>query len=141
MRILLLLAFQLAGEIFVFAKPAVAVPVIPAFKQGTLTSHTETTSKVTETIVSEDFATGFEYSASGTNIAPTAPEGNINPIAETTVNGWTSLGQRPNWSIVNQGQPFQFVESLHGPGLSNRTTIQRVTEITSTTDVVSTFSE
>lgn len=118
--------------------PATAAPVIPNFKQGTLSSHTETTSKVTETIVSEDYATGFEYSASGTNIAS---DSYVNPVANTTINGWTSLEQRPNWSIVKQGKPFQFVESLHGPGLSNKTTIQRLTEITSVTDTVSTFSE
>ena len=124
--------------LLLFAPAANAAPVIPNFKQGTMTTHTETSSKVTETIVSEDYATGFEYSASGTNIQPDGP---INPISNTTVNGWTSLGERPNWSIVNPGQPFQFVESLHGPGLSTKTTIQRVTEITSVTDTVSTFSE
>ena len=120
------------------ASAAHAVPGIPNFTQGTMSSHTETTSKVTETIVSENFSTGFEYSASGVNITPDGP---INPVSNTTVNGWTSLGERPNWSIVNPGQPFQFVESLHGPGLSTKTTIQRVTEITSVTDTVSTFSE
>lgn len=121
-----------------FAPAANAVPIVPSFKQGTLTSHTETTSKVTETIVSKDYATGYEYSTSGNNIKPNGP---INPIANTTINGWTSLGQSPDWSIVNQAEPFQFVQSLHGPGLSNKTTIQRVTEITSITDTVSTFSE
>jgi hypothetical protein len=120
------------------APAANAAPVIPNFKQGTMTSHTETTSKVTETIVSENYSTGFEYSASGVNIAPDGP---INPVSNTTVNGWTSLGARPNWSIVNPGQSFQFVESLKGPGLSNVTTIQRTTEITSVTDTVSSFSE
>ena len=97
------------------APAAHAVPVIPNFTQGTMTSHTETTSKVTETIVSENYSTGFEYSASGVNIAPS---GAINPVSNTTVNGWTSLGERPNWSIVTPGEAFQFVESLKGPGLS-----------------------
>ena len=120
------------------APAAHAVPVVPNFAQGTMTSHTETTSKVTETIVSENYATGFEYSASGVNIAPDGP---INPVSSTTVNAWTSLGERPNWSIVTPGEPFQFVETLHGPGLKNKTPIQRVTEITSVTDTVSSFSE
>ena len=114
------------------------MPVVPAFKTGTMTSHTETSSKVTETIVSENYATGFEYSASGVNIKPDGP---INPVSSTTVNGWTSLGERPNWSIVTPGEAFQFVETLHGAGLKNKTTIQRVTEITSVTDTVSSFSE
>ena len=79
MRWLLLLLFS--------APAANAAAVIPNFKQGTMTSHTETTSKVTETIVSENYSTGFEYSASGTNIQPDGP---INPVSNTTVNGWTS---------------------------------------------------
>lgn len=120
------------------APTAFAAPIVPSFSQGTMTSHTETTSKVTETIVSENYATGFEYSASGVNIAPDGP---INPVSSTTVNAWTSLGERPNWSIVKPGEAFQFVESLKGPGLSNVTTIQRTTEITSVTDTVSSFSE
>jgi len=115
------------------APAAHSIPVVPAFKTGTMTSHTETTSKVTETIVSENYSTGFEYSASGTNIQPDGP---INPVSNTTVNGWTSLEARPNWSIVRPGEAFQFVETLKSPGLSNITTIQRNTEITSVSDTV-----
>ena len=124
--------------LLLFAPAAHAIPVVPAFKTGSMSSHTETSSKVTETIVSENYSTGFEYSASGVNISPDGP---INPVSNTTVNGWISLGERPNWSIVKPGEAFQFVETLHGPGLSNKTTIQRVTEITSVTDTVSSFSE
>jgi len=124
--------------LLLLSAPVTAAPVIPSFKQGTMTSHTETTSRVTETIVSENYQTGFEYSASGVNVAPDSA---INPVSNTTVNGWTSLGERPNWSIVTPGEAFQFVESLKGPGLSNVTTIQRTTEITSVTDTVSSFSE
>jgi hypothetical protein len=47
---------------------ALAVPVVPNFTQGSMTSHTETTSKVTETINSIDYATGWQYSVSGTNV-------------------------------------------------------------------------
>ena len=124
--------------LMLFASKANAAPVIPNFKQGTMTSHTETTSKVSEVIVSENYSTGFEYSASGQNIAPDSA---INPVSNTTINGWTSLGERPNWSIVKPGKTFQFVESLKGPGLQNVTTITRTTDITSVTDTVSSFSE
>ena len=125
--------------LLLFLAPAAeAIPVVPNFTNGTLTSRTETTSKVTETIVSENFDTGFEYSVNGVNVMPDAP---INPAASSTINGWTSLEERPNWSIVNQGEAFQFVETFSGPGLSSVTTIQRVTEIESVTDTVSTFSQ
>ena len=43
---------------FVTLAPAQAVPVVPNFSQGSMTSHTETTSKVTETINSIDYANG-----------------------------------------------------------------------------------
>jgi hypothetical protein len=115
-----------------------SLPVIPNFKTGTLTSHQETFSKVTETIVSEEFNTGFEYTATGTNVQS---DTYLNPISETTVNGWTSLGKRPNWSVVDPAKSFQFTETYRGPGLSNRTTVQRVTEVTSIVDTVSSFSE
>jgi len=48
--------------------PALAVPVVPNFSQGSMTSHTETTSKVTETINSIDYNTGWQYSVTGTNV-------------------------------------------------------------------------
>ncbi len=125
--------------LLLFLAPAAeALPVIPNFTNGTLTSRTETKSKVTETIVSENFDTGFQYSASGVNVQSDAP---INPVASSTINGWTSLEKRPNWSIVRPGEAFQFVETFSGPGLSNITTIQRTTEIESVTDTVSAFSQ
>ena len=47
---------------------AQAVPVVPNFTQGSMTSHTETTSKITETINSMDYNTGYQYSATGTGV-------------------------------------------------------------------------
>jgi hypothetical protein len=70
------------------APAAHAVPVVPNFASGTMTSHTETTSKVTETIVSENYSTGFEYSASGVNITPDGP---INPVSNTTIQRTTEI--------------------------------------------------
>ena len=58
------------GVVVVSAIPAtaLAVPVVPNFTQGSMTSHTETTSKVTETINSIDYNTGWQYSVTGTNV-------------------------------------------------------------------------
>ena len=39
---------------------AQAVPVVPNFTQGSMTSHTETTQKITETINSMDYNTGYK---------------------------------------------------------------------------------
>ena len=48
---------------------AQAVPVVPNFTQGSMTSHTETTSNVTETINSVDYRTGWEYTVTGSGIS------------------------------------------------------------------------
>ena len=141
MRALLLLLCGLIGEAFAFAKPAQSVPVVPNFSTGSMTSHTETSSKVTETIVSESYGTGWQYSVSGTNIEPVGGA-SLTP-STTTVNGWSALDvkNKPSWKIANPGAAFQLVETYSGPGLSNVTTIQRVTEIEQITDTISTFSQ
>ena len=141
MHVLILLLCGLIGEVFAFAKPAQSAPVVPNFSTGSMTSHTETKSNVTETIVSESYGTGWQYSVSGTNIEP-VNGASLTP-GTTTVNGWSALevNKKPSWKITNPGGAFQFVETYSGPGLSNVTTIQRVTEIEQITDTISTFSQ
>ena len=51
------------------AKTATAVPVVPNFTQGSMTSNTTTTSTVVETINSMDYNTGWQYSVTGTNVS------------------------------------------------------------------------
>ena len=48
--------------------PVIAVPVVPNFTQGSMTSHTETTSTVTETINSMDYSTGYQYTSTGSGV-------------------------------------------------------------------------
>ena len=52
--------------------PVEAVPVVPNFQTGSLTSHTETTSTVTETINVIDYQTGWQYTVTGNNIGTDA---------------------------------------------------------------------
>ena len=126
-----------------------AVPVVPNFTQGSMTSHTETTSTVTETINSMDYNTGYQYVVTGTNIqtdaANIAPSGNTN--TSVTLNGVTSqwtgldLSTRPAFEMTTPGAAFQFTESYQAPGLANHTIIQRTTTINSVTDTTSTFTQ
>ena len=128
-----------------------AVPVVPNFTQGSMTSHTETTSTVTETINSMDYNTGWQYVVTGTNVESSGnltPTGaNSNNATQVTLDGVTStwnglnLTDRPDFSIVTPGAAFQFTESYQGPGLSNHTVIQRSTTINSVTDTTSTFTQ
>ena len=130
------------------ARTATAVPVVPNFTQGSMTSNTETTSTVTETINSMNYNTGYEYVITGTNIehdgttisAPSST-GNSNTLNGVT-STWTNLdlNNKPNFSITTPGADFQFVESYSGPGLSNHTIINRTTTIQSVTSTTSTFS-
>ena len=131
--------------------PVIAVPVVPNFTQGSMTSSTTTTSTVTETINSMDYNTGWQYSATGTGVSAS---GNLTPTGSGSTNTtnvtldgvtsqWTGLNldQRPNYTLTNQGGAFQFSESYLGPGLSNHTIIQRTTTIQSVTDTTSTFTQ
>ena len=125
-----------------------AVPVVPNFSSGTMSAVTRTTQNVTESIVSTDFNTGHTYTINGTNLSIDGTTLSPSP-AETsqTINGvsytWTGadLTNKPNVTIANPGQAFQYVESYVAPGLSNMTTINRTTVLESVTETTSVFSQ
>ena len=130
------------------AGAARAVPVVPNFTQGSMTSSTTTTSTVTETINSMNYDTGYQYVITGTNIqhdgntiSSTSKTGNSNTLNGVT-STWTGLdlNNKPNFTLTTPGDAFQFTESYSGPGLSNHTIIQRTTTIQSVTNTTSTFS-
>jgi len=124
---------------------AQAVPVVPNFTQGSMTSHTETTQKITETINSMDYNTGYQYSVTGSGITSS---GNLSPGTGTnnvTIDGvtstWTGINSKPTFTQTTPGAAFQFTETYMGPGLSQQTIIQRTTEVTSVTDTTSIFTQ
>ena len=127
-----------------------AVPISPNFSSGKLDSTTTQRQVISEVIVSEDFNTGWVHSVSGTGIKPTT--GVINPtshteIRHTTLNGgtstWTGLdiNTSPDFSLVTDGGAFQYTSSYQGPGLRNRTQITRTSEIETTIQSSSVFSQ
>ena len=139
---------RLLPLLLLIGSPAYSVPLVPNFTQGTMQSTTRTTSVVTESIVSHDYNTGHQYSINGSNL--TISGSTISPDSSNvtgTINGqsqsWTGLDltTKPNVTITNGGQPFQYVETYRGPGLSNMTTIQRTTNIESTTETTSVFAQ
>ena len=146
-----ILVLSVGAFVLVNVRTAIAVPVVPNFTQGSMTSNTVTNTTVTETINSMDYNTGWQYSVTGSGVSA---DGNLTPtgsgsISNTnvTLDGVTStwnglnLEQRPNFTMTTQGGAFQFSESYQGPGLSNHTIIQRVTTINSVTDTTSTFTQ
>ena len=139
-----------------------AVPVVPNFTQGSMTTHTETSSTVTETINSIDYRTGWEYSVTGVGIEnngqPINP--NVNSSSVTITPSMGSSGASNNvtgtltssfdsldmdsagsYTIADDGGAFQFTQSYQGPGMTNQTIIQRVTSIESVTDTTSVFTQ
>ena len=148
------------GTVLASAVPALAVPVVPNFQQGSMTSHTETESTITETINSIDYRTGWEYSVTGVGIdnngAALNPnvskstvtvnsgiEGEEGAITGTVTSSFDALDMsaQNNFTIHEPGAAFQFTQTYSGPGMTNQTVIQRVTEIKSVTDTTSTFTQ
>ena len=142
------------------AGAARAVPVVPNFQQGSMTSHTETESTVTETINSIDYRTGWEYSVTGVGIdnngqplnPPTSTSTvTVNPtvgsgdaaVTGSVTSSFDSLdfSQTNNFTLSTPGAAIQFTQSYQGPGMTNQTIIQRVTTIQSVTDTTSTFTQ
>ena len=134
-----------AAAVLTTAVAAQAVPVVPNFTQGSMTSHTETTSKITETINSMDYNTGYQYSVTGSgvsasgNLSPTTGTNNV--TIEGVTSSWTGATAKPSFTQTVPGAAFQFTETYSGPGLSNHTIIQRTTEVTSVTDTTSIFQQ
>jgi len=150
--------------LFLLLMPAkvLAVPVVPNFSQGSMTTHTETSSTVTETINSIDYRTGWEYTVTGVGIENNGAALNPNVVSTSVtvtpavgstgeLDGATGsvtssfdsldLDSAGSFTISDPGAAFQFTQSYSGPGMTNQTIIQRVTSIESVTDTTSTFTQ
>tara|TARA_R100001224_G_scaffold4263_1_gene2572 strand:- start:242 stop:688 length:447 start_codon:yes stop_codon:yes gene_type:complete len=135
--------------VIAFASPkAKSIPVVPNFQQGTLKATTTTKTKVVEVINSYRYRTGYEYTASGTNVAPNGPIAPMSLVSTTnSLNGVSSVWRgldpvsKPSWSIVNKAASFSFAETLQGPGLTEHTIISRETDVESITETLSTFTQ
>ena len=130
------------------APEARSIPVVPNFQQGTLKSTTTTKTKVNEVINSYRYRTGYEYTVSGTNVAPDGPLAPMSLVTTTnSLNGvgsvWRGLdpASKPSWKTVNEAASFSFAETLQGPGLTEHTIINRETDVESITETLSTFTQ
>ena len=77
---------------------AMSVPVVPNFTQGSMTSNTETTSTVTETINSMSYDTGYQHVITGTNIEH---DGSTISSPTTTGNSNTLNGVTSTLSLIH----------------------------------------
>ena len=145
-----------------YGTAARAVPVVPNFSQGSMTTHTETSSTVTETINSIDYRTGWEYSVTGVGVEnngqPINPDVNSSSVTITPTTGSSGatdgatgvltssfdsldMDSAGSYTISTPGGAFQFTQSYQGPGMTNQTIIQRTTVIESVTDTTSVFTQ
>ena len=132
-----------------FSVPVYSQSVIPNFQQGVLNQRSETKSTTVEDIKSFDIRNGYQLTVGGENVKSStgnvAPEGwtklNTTIQGTCTTNVSPNLDNKPTFSIVNEGQSFQYYETLEAPGISNFTHIMRTTQIENVTDTTSTFSQ
>ena len=132
-----------------FSVTVYAQNVIPNFQQGVLNQRSETKSTTVEDIKSFDIRNGYQLTIGGENVQSST--GNVAPDGwtkvDTTVQGVGTtyvspdLNNKPTFSIVNQGESFQYYETLETPGITNYTHIIRTTQIENITDTTSTFSQ
>ena len=126
--------------------PVFAVPVVPNFSAGSVTSRTESTQDTREIIKSYSYSTGYTYAVGGTNITGS---GTISPTNTTvgtqTLNGvsssWTGVNSLPTWSQTVPGAATNFSQSYMGPGLQSVTEVDRTIQIQSVTESTSVFTQ
>ena len=93
-----ILVLIVGATVLANARTATAVPVVPNFTQGNMTSTTETTSTVTETINSMNYDTGYQYVITGTNISH---DGDTISAPSQTGNSNTLNGVTSTWTTLN----------------------------------------
>lgn len=107
-----------------FSLPSYAASVVPNFTRGTVTSETISRTEVVESIRQVEYTTGTSYTVTGTNINIPA-----NPVPGAS------------YTQIDPGAPFQFSETLLGPGIASETWIERTTVTDSTTNSISVFTQ
>tara|TARA_Y100000114_G_scaffold119528_1_gene114244 strand:- start:593 stop:1021 length:429 start_codon:yes stop_codon:yes gene_type:complete len=134
-----------------FAIPSAnAGSITPSFSTGQIESNSSSKSIIVETIVTENYRTGYSYSMQGSNVQPTSGT-IISPDATytntQTVNGvsfkWVTpeLNTKPQWEVRDPTQAFSITENFLAPGLDATSTIQRTINTESQSSSLSIFSQ
>ena len=134
-----------------FAIPSAnAGSITPSFSTGQIEQNSSSKSIIVETIVTENYRTGYSYSMQGSNVQPTSGT-IISPDATytntQTVNGvsfkWVTpeLNTKPQWEIRDPTQAFSITENFLAPGLDATSTVQRTINTESQSSSLSIFSQ
>ena len=128
---------------------AYAGGITPSFSTGQMESSSSSKTIIVETIVTENYRTGYSYSLQGNNIK--VKDGTvISPDATytntQTVNGvsfkWVTpdLPTKPQFEIQTPGEAFSITENYLAPGLDATSTIERTINTESHSTSLSIFS-
>ena len=124
--------------------------MVPNFTSGTVTSNTKSTTSVVETIKTQEYANGYTYVVTGTNIRandtglalpPVTGNGTTAIATPTCTPGGGNLCYGTTYSVMNAGQPFQLTETYNGPGIFRESLIQRTTTQQAETNTLSVFTQ
>ena len=119
-----ILSWIWAVPLAIILPTAAEANTVPNFTRGTMTSHTESSSTVTETYKIIEYTTGSSYTMTSQNIS------------------WTGTpGLNTEYSQVIPGCATQFSETYLEPGIGSITDMTRTTTITSVTDSISVFTQ
>ena len=134
-----------------FAIPSAnAGSITPSFTTGQMESSSSSKTIIVETIVTENYRTGYTYSMHGTNVQPA--EGTIISPDATYTNTQTfngvsficvtpDLDTKPQWEVKTPGEAFSITENFLAPGLDAVSTIQRTINTESQSTSLSIFSQ
>jgi len=136
--------------LFLAIPSAQAGSITPAFTSGQIETTTSSKQIIVETVVTENYRTGYSYSMQGTNVRPV--EGTvISPDATytntQTINGvsfkWVTpeLNTKPQWEIADPTKAFSITENFLAPGLDATSTVQRTINTESQSSSLSIFSQ
>tara|TARA_R100001443_G_scaffold50196_1_gene62461 strand:+ start:531 stop:962 length:432 start_codon:yes stop_codon:yes gene_type:complete len=128
---------------------AKAGSISPRFTTGQMESSSRSVQTIVETVVTQNYRSGFSYSASGHNVQIKNSE-SISPNAiytdTQTVGGvsfqWITpdIDNKPEWEIVNPAESFSLIENYLAPGLDAVSTVQRTINTETTQTSLSIFS-
>ena len=136
--------------LFLTMPSAYAGSITPRFTSGQLEQSSRSVSTIQETIITENYRTGFSYTVQGHNITT---DSYISPNAtyttsQNTGNGavnfqWVTpeLTSQPQWKILNEGSDFSLVENFLAPGLDAVSVINRTQTIETQSTSLSIFSQ
>jgi len=134
--------------LFIAFHSSYAQATTPRFSANQMQSTSKSVSTINETIVTENYRTGYSYSVSGKNIR--VKEGSvISPDATYTTSQntgkvsfqWVTpdLPTKPKWEIIPGSSDFSIMENFLAPGLDAVSIITRNQTIETLQDSVTLF--